>query len=113
MLKAEGLFDEAHKKPLPAYPASVGIVTARTGKAIHDIVTNATRRTASISPGLQISSSFWHSSLRSCVLILHAPQHHTANCTSQKLRPARPQRKKGLTNVLETESHIQSLSRRN
>ena len=43
-LKAEGLFDEAHKKPLPAYPASVGIVTARTGKAIHDIVTNATRR---------------------------------------------------------------------
>ncbi len=43
-LKAEGLFDEAHKKALPAYPASVGIVTARTGKAIHDIVTNATRR---------------------------------------------------------------------
>ncbi len=43
-LKAEGLFDEAHKKPLPAYPSSVGIVTARTGKAIHDIVTNATRR---------------------------------------------------------------------
>ena len=43
-LKAEGLFDEVHKKPLPAYPSSVGIVTARTGKAIHDIVTNATRR---------------------------------------------------------------------
>ena len=43
-LKQEGLFEEAHKKPLPAYPSTVGIVTARTGKAIHDIVTNATRR---------------------------------------------------------------------
>ncbi len=43
-LKEEGLFDEEHKRPLPAYPSTVGIVTARTGKAIHDIITNATRR---------------------------------------------------------------------
>ncbi len=43
-LRAEGLFDEAHKKPLPAYPDKVGIVTARTGKVIHDIMTVGTRR---------------------------------------------------------------------
>ena len=43
-LKAEGLFDESHKKKLPVYPEKVGIVTARTGKAIHDIITVSTRR---------------------------------------------------------------------
>jgi len=36
-LEAEGLFDERHKKPLPAYPMRIGIVTSESGAAIHDI----------------------------------------------------------------------------
>ena len=36
-LAAEGLFDEARKKPLPRYPMRIGIVTSPTGAAIEDI----------------------------------------------------------------------------
>jgi len=36
-LEAEGLFDPAHKKPLPPYPMNIGIVTSRSGAAIEDI----------------------------------------------------------------------------
>ncbi len=43
-LEAEGLFDKAHKKPIPAYPKKVGIVTASTGAAIQDIVNISGRR---------------------------------------------------------------------
>lgn len=43
-LAMEGLFDEAHKKAIPAYVSKVGIVTASTGAAISDIVTTANRR---------------------------------------------------------------------
>ena len=37
-LDKEGLFDLDHKKPLPDFPKSVGVVTASTGAAIRDIV---------------------------------------------------------------------------
>lgn len=40
-LEAEGLFDEIHKKPLPAFPKTVGIVTSKDGEAINDIVNMA------------------------------------------------------------------------
>ncbi len=43
-LGAEGLFDPAHKKPLPKYPKRVGVVTAPTGAAIRDIINVLTRR---------------------------------------------------------------------
>ena len=43
-LEAEGLFDPAHKKPIPAYPKRVGIVTASTGAAIQDIINISKRR---------------------------------------------------------------------
>lgn len=43
-LEAEGLFDKAHKKPIPAYPKRVGIVTASTGAAIQDIINISKRR---------------------------------------------------------------------
>ncbi|MDF2485894.1 MAG: xseA [Herbinix sp.] len=43
-LEEEGLFDQAHKKPIPTYPSKVGIVTASTGAAIQDIVNIARRR---------------------------------------------------------------------
>ncbi|HWI40150.1 MAG TPA: exodeoxyribonuclease VII large subunit, partial [Verrucomicrobiae bacterium] len=37
-LETEGLFDPARKKPLPLLPRSVGIVTSRSGAALHDIL---------------------------------------------------------------------------
>lgn len=37
-LEAEGLFDAEHKRPLPSFPSRVGIVTARTGAVIHDMM---------------------------------------------------------------------------
>jgi exodeoxyribonuclease VII large subunit len=43
-LEEEGLFDEAHKKPIPPFPKKVGIVTASTGAAIQDIINISKRR---------------------------------------------------------------------
>jgi len=43
-LAAEGLFDPAHKKPLPKVPFKLGIVTAPTGAAIQDMKNIAARR---------------------------------------------------------------------
>lgn len=37
-LAAQGLFDPTHKKPLPAFPRTIGIVTSSAGAAIHDIL---------------------------------------------------------------------------
>lgn len=43
-LEAEGLFDREHKKPIPAFPKRIGIVTASTGAAIQDIINISKRR---------------------------------------------------------------------
>lgn len=43
-LKNEGLFDDAHKKKIPKYPKRIGVVTARTGAAVKDIITTIKRR---------------------------------------------------------------------
>lgn len=40
----EGLFDDAHKIPLPAYPRTIGVITSPTGAAIRDILTVLKRR---------------------------------------------------------------------
>ena len=37
-LAAEGLFDPAHKKPLPAFPRRVAVITSSAGDAVHDII---------------------------------------------------------------------------
>lgn len=37
-LAAQGLFDPAHKKPLPKYPSTIGIVTSSAGAAVHDML---------------------------------------------------------------------------
>ena len=37
-LDEEGLFDEAHKKPLPDYPQRIAIVTSSAGAAVHDMI---------------------------------------------------------------------------
>jgi exodeoxyribonuclease VII large subunit len=43
-LQAEGLFDAARKRPLPAFPRKIGIVTSLEGAAIRDIIKVLARR---------------------------------------------------------------------
>lgn len=43
-LAAEGLFDEARKRPLPFLPRAIGIVTSKEGAALHDMVTTIHKR---------------------------------------------------------------------
>ena len=43
-LASEGLFDEAHKKPIPQYVKNVLVVTSKTGAVIRDIVTTVRRK---------------------------------------------------------------------
>jgi len=43
-LSAEGLFDEARKKPLPKIPTRIGVITSPTGAAIRDIINILGRR---------------------------------------------------------------------
>jgi exodeoxyribonuclease VII large subunit len=47
-LLAEGLFDAARKRPLPAFPRCVGVITSPTGAVIRDIVTVVRRRHANL-----------------------------------------------------------------
>ena len=37
-LGAQGLFDPRHKKPIPAYPGTIGIITSSAGAAVHDML---------------------------------------------------------------------------
>jgi len=37
-LRAEGLFDEARKRPIPRRPERIGLITSPSGSAIHDMV---------------------------------------------------------------------------
>ena len=37
-LEREGLFDPAHKKPLPKYPKTIAIITSPAGAAVHDML---------------------------------------------------------------------------
>lgn len=43
-LEAEGLFDEAHKKDIPEFPAKIGVITSPTGAAVRDIINVIGRR---------------------------------------------------------------------
>ena len=37
-LQAQGLFDPAHKKPVPKFPGTIGIITSSAGAAVHDML---------------------------------------------------------------------------
>ena len=37
-LEAQGLFDPAHKKPIPRFPGTIGIITSSAGAAVHDML---------------------------------------------------------------------------
>lgn len=43
-LAAEGIFSQERKRPLPRFPRRIGVVTSRTGAAIHDIIRTVQRR---------------------------------------------------------------------
>lgn len=47
-LQAEGLFDEARKREIPAFPRQIGIVTSADAAALHDVLTTLRRRMPSI-----------------------------------------------------------------
>lgn len=43
-LAAEGLFDQEHKRPIPAFPERIGVITSPTGAAVRDILQITGRR---------------------------------------------------------------------
>lgn len=43
-LASEGLFDKEHKKKIPRFPEKIGIITAKEGAAVRDIITTINRR---------------------------------------------------------------------
>lgn len=47
-LSEEGIFDEKYKRALPKFPKRVGIITARTGAAVRDIIKVIQRRNKSL-----------------------------------------------------------------
>ena len=47
-LRAEGLFDESRKRPLPILPKKIGIVTSPAGAVVHDILRILKRRNAAL-----------------------------------------------------------------
>lgn len=47
-LEEEGLFDEEHKKKIPAFPKTIGVLTASTGAVIRDIINVSTRRNPNV-----------------------------------------------------------------
>jgi exodeoxyribonuclease VII large subunit len=47
-LQREGLFNEARKKPIPAVPSHIAIITSPSGAAIRDVITVMKRRFAAV-----------------------------------------------------------------
>ncbi len=56
LLAAEGLLDAARKRPLPARPRRIGVVTSASGAALHDVLTTLARRCPALSVTLYPTS---------------------------------------------------------
>jgi len=50
-LNAKGLFDQSHKRALPAFPKHIGVITSPSGAAVRDIVSTLKRRC----PGIPVT----------------------------------------------------------
>jgi exodeoxyribonuclease VII large subunit len=59
-LSAEGLFDQARKRPLPALPRKIGIVTSLDGAAVRDIINVLRRRYAIAGSPVPVISAVGH-----------------------------------------------------
>ena len=47
-LEKEGLFDTSHKKQIPMFPKTIGVLTSSTGAVIRDIINVSTRRNPNV-----------------------------------------------------------------
>ncbi|WP_449285280.1 exodeoxyribonuclease VII large subunit [Marinobacter sp. PE14] len=75
-LLAEGLFDQARKKPLPSLPRHIGVVTSPTGAAIHDILTVLARRCPAIPVTLYPTAVQGKAATADIVRAIEAAQNH-------------------------------------
>ncbi|PPI84647.1 exodeoxyribonuclease VII large subunit [Marinobacter maroccanus] len=75
-LLAEGLFDQARKKPLPSLPRHIGVVTSPTGAAIHDILTVLARRCPAIPVTLYPTAVQGKAATADIVGAIEAAQNH-------------------------------------
>lgn len=77
-LAAEGLFDDALKRPLPRLPRAVGLVTAPTGAAIRDMITVSCRRFPGVrlvlAPALVQGPGAAESLIRALGLVARVPE---------------------------------------
>ncbi|SFD92087.1 Exodeoxyribonuclease VII large subunit [Marinobacter sp. DSM 26671] len=75
-LLAEGLFEQASKKPLPSLPRHIGVVTSPTGAAIHDILTVLARRCPAIPVTLYPTAVQGKAATADIVRAIEAAQNH-------------------------------------
>ena len=47
-LEKQGYFDESHKKKIPFFPKTIGVLTSKTGSVIRDIINVSTRRNPNV-----------------------------------------------------------------
>ncbi len=77
-LQAEGLFDAAHKKPLPPFPNRIGIITSKTGAALQDVLAIFKRRAPWIEIYVYPSLVQGETAAKSIVRALEQAQRHAA-----------------------------------
>jgi len=75
-LQGEGLFDPARKKPIPATPKHIGVITSPTGAAIHDILTVLARRCPAIPVTLYPTAVQGEAATADIVRAIAQAQHH-------------------------------------
>ncbi|MDX1633051.1 MAG: exodeoxyribonuclease VII large subunit [Marinobacter sp.] len=75
-LQQEGLFEPARKKPIPALPRHIGVVTSPTGAAIHDILTVLARRFPAIGVTLYPTLVQGQSAAADIVRAIQAAERH-------------------------------------